>query len=66
MVEKGIKTQRRLLMGKTKSDVERILDKIEGEEKTAKKYKNMLDSVGSKGDKRYFEGKEQALSDLKT
>jgi hypothetical protein len=54
------KTQRRLLMVKTKSDVEKILDKIEGEIQTAKT--SCVWGVESE----YWEGKEQALSDLKT
>lgn len=57
------KNVRRKIMVKIKSDVERILDKIEGEIKTAKGFKN---TCSLKIAKEYFEGKEKALDDTKT
>lgn len=47
-----------------KTDVKKILDKIEGEIKTAKKMQkvNWVSGAG----KRYYEGKDIALDDLKT
>jgi len=48
---------------KTKTDVEQIMDKIDGEIETADRYKR---SLSARGDKRYFGGKKQSLSDLKT
>jgi len=48
---------------KTKTDVEKIMDKIDGEIETADEY---IRSISDMEDKRYFQGKEQALEDLKT
>ena len=48
-------------MVKIKNDVERILDKIEGELETAQGYQEPFAESSE-----YFEGKEKALDDLKT
>jgi len=47
---------------KTKTDVKKILDKIDGEIETAKKYSQQVADIG----RSYFGGKYAALRDLKT
>jgi len=46
-----------------KTDIEKIIDKIDGEMKTAKEWNH---SVASYEDRNYYWGKEKALADLKT
>jgi len=51
-------------MNEKKSEVERILDKIEGEIQTAKKWNDIY--TCEMEDRQYYAGKEKALDDLKT
>jgi len=44
-------------------NIKKIMDKIDGEIETADEY---IRSISDMEDKRYFQGKEQALEDLKT
>ena len=51
-------------MVKTKSDVQRILDKIEGEMGTAEEFEKKYEKYSGNYD--YFYGKKIAFRDLKT